>query len=334
MLPYVITLATYFAIYNILTWGLNIQFGYAGIPNFTYITFMATGAYIAGVVDLPKSSDPQYVKYILGLGWPWPTSLLLGGLAAGALGLLVGVVTLNGRLRSTYLAIVTFSLGFIAYDVVSGDQSLFNGFNGIAGISEPLNNYFHFTFNAYQEFFLGLAVVIMALLWLVANRIYNSPIGRTMRAIREDLDVAEALGKNTFKFRMIAIGIGCFYAGVGGALTIEFIGAFNPSGFSAPETFIIWTALLIGGQSNNLGVVVGSFIVPVLLFELTRFLPTSAADAQLIENGRFMLIGVMLIAILWFRPEGILRERKRRYYEIPVGSERASQRETLSRVGA
>jgi branched-chain amino acid transport system permease protein len=320
MLPYIVTLATYFAIYNILTWGLNIQFGYAGIPNFTYITFMATGAYIAGVVDLPKSPEPQYVKYILGVHWPWPTSLLLGGAAAALLGLAVGLVTLYGRLRSEYLAIVTFSLGFIAYDFVSGNQSLFNGFNGISGVSQPLNNYFNFSFNTYQEFFLGLAVVIMAVLWFIANRLYNAPIGRTMRAIREDLDVAEAVGKNTFKFRLIAIAIGCFYAGIGGALTIEFIGAFNPRGFSAPETFIIWTALLIGGRSNNLGVVVGSFIVPVLLFELTRFLPTSAASATLIENGRFMLIGVLLIAILWFRPDGILPEKKRRYYEIPLGT--------------
>ena len=315
--PYVVTLATYFVIYNILGWGLNIQFGYAGIPNFTYITFMAAGAYIAGVLDLPHSMQPQYVQYILGLGLPWPVSLIGGGVAAGLLGLLVGLVALN-RLRSDYLAIVTFSLGFIAYDIVSSYQPLFNGFNGLAGVSEPLNGALNLDFNTYQLFFLGLAAVIMVLLWLAANRIYNSPIGRTMRAIREDIDVAEALGKNTFKFRLIAIGIGCFYAGVGGALTIEFISAFNPSGFTAPETFIIWTALLIGGRANNVGVIIGTLIVPVALNELTRFLPLPPDQAQLVENLRFMLIGLMLIAILWFRPQGILPEAKRRFYEIAI----------------
>jgi branched-chain amino acid transport system permease protein len=310
--PYVVTIATYFVIYNILTWGLNIQFGYAGIPNFTYITFMAAGAYFAGVFDLPKSTQPQFVQYILGLNLAWPISLIGGGLAAALLGLLVGLVSLK-RLRSDYLAIVTFCLGFIALDVVSSFQPLFNGFNGLAGISEPLNNVLNLDFNTYQLFFLGLAFVIMLILWVVANRIYNAPIGRTMRSIREDLDVAEALGKNTFKFRLIAITIGCFYAGIGGALTIEFIGAFNPSAFSAPETFILWTALLVGGRANNWGVVIGTLIVPVGLDELTRFLPTSPSQAQLIENGRFMLIGALLLLILWFRPQGILPERKRRY---------------------
>jgi branched-chain amino acid transport system permease protein len=318
-LPYIVTMLTYFCIYNVLGWGLNIQFGYAGIPNFTYITFMATGAYVAGVTALPKSTQPDYVKYILGLGWPWPVPLLLAGLVASALGVLVGLITLNGRLRSEYLAIVTFSLGFIAIDIVGGYQPLFNGFNGLAGVPQPLNDGLNLDFNTYQEVFLGVCAVLMVLLWLVANRIYNAPIGRTMRSIREDLDVAEALGKNSFKYRLIAMAIGCFYAGIGGAMTIEFVGAFNPSGFSAPETFIIWTAVLIGGQANNLGVVAGSFIVPVILFEVTRFIPTSASAAGLIENGRFMLIGVLLIAILWFRPQGLVPERKRRYYEVPAG---------------
>jgi branched-chain amino acid transport system permease protein len=318
LLPYVLTIGTYIVIYNILTWGLNIQFGYAGIPNFTYITFMAAGAYFAGVIDLPHSSQPLFVQYILGLNLPFPVSLLGGALIASVLGLLLGLVVLN-RLRSDYLAIVTFSLGFIAYDVVSSYRPLFNGFEGLSGVSQPLNSALNLDYNTYQLFFLGLAVVIMVGLWFIANRIYNSPAGRTMRAIREDLDVAETLGKNTFKFRMIALGIGCFYAGVGGALTIEYIGALNPSGFTAPETFVIWAALLIGGRANNLGAVVGVLIVPILLFEITRFIPIPPDQAVLVESGRFMLIGILLITVLWLRPAGILPERKRRYYEIPVG---------------
>jgi branched-chain amino acid transport system permease protein len=313
---YLLTIGAYFVIYNILTWGLNIQFGYAGIPNFTYITFMAAGAYFSGAVGLGKSTNPQYVQYILGLHWPFPLTLLFGAVVASILGALLGLVVLN-RLRSDYLAIVTFSLGFIAFDFVSSFVPLFNGFEGIAGIQLPLTDVLKTDFNGYQIVFILVGLVIMAILWLVANRIYNAPIGRTMRAIREDIDVAEALGKNTFKFRMIALVIGCFYAGVGGALTIEFVGAFNPSGWTAPETFVIWAALLVGGRANNLGVVVGSFLVPITLFELSRFLPTSAEHPVLIEGLRFMLIGVLLIVVLWFRPQGVLPERKR-FYEIPL----------------
>src|SRR3979490_1941520 len=92
------TLAAYFVIYNILTWGLNIQFGYTGIPNFTYITFMAVGAYFTGVASLPHS-QVQISQYILGLGWSFPFTLLLGALAAGLAGFAIGLITLT-RLRS------------------------------------------------------------------------------------------------------------------------------------------------------------------------------------------------------------------------------------------
>ncbi len=316
---YLVTLGVYFVIYNVLTWGLNIQFGYAGIPNFTYITFMAAGAYFSGVVGIGPSTNPRYVQYILGFNWPFPLTLIFGALVAALLGALLGFVVLN-RLRSDYLAIVTFSLGFIAYDFVASYLPLFNGFEGIAGAQLPLVNVVSLDYNGYQVAFLAIGVVIAAILWFVANRIYNSPIGRTMRAIREDIDVAEALGKNTFKFRMIALVIGCFYAGVGGALTIEFVSAFNPSGWTAPETFIIWAALLVGGRGNNIGVMLGSILVPITLFELTRFIPISAEHPVLLEGLRFMLVGSLLILVLWFRPQGALPERKR-FYEIPLANQ-------------
>jgi ABC-type branched-subunit amino acid transport system permease subunit len=313
---YLVTLGAYFVIYNILTWGLNIQFGYAGIPNFTYITFMAVGAYFSGVVGIGPSTNPRYVQYILGFNWPWPLTMLFGATVAAILGALLGFVVLN-RLRSDYLAIVTFSLGFIAYDFVASYLPLFNGYEGIAGVQLPLTDALHVDYNGSQLVFLGVGAVIAAILFFVAQRIYNSPIGRTMRAIREDIDVAEALGKNTFKFRMIALVVGCFYAGIGGALTIEFVSSMNPSGWTAPETFIIWAALLVGGRGNNIGVMVGSILVPITLFELTRFIPISAEHPILLEGLRFMLVGSLLILVLWFRPQGALPERKR-FYEIPL----------------
>jgi branched-chain amino acid transport system permease protein len=314
---YILTLLVYFVIYNILTWGLNIQFGYAGIPNFTYITFMAIGAYVTGVVGLPKSPQPMYVHYILGLGWPWPTTIILGAIAAAAAGGLMGLLALN-RLRSDfYLAIVTFAVGFVAYDFVSTYVPIFNGFDGLAGVEPPFNGAFGLDYNSYPILFLGIALVIMILLWVVANVIYNAPIGRTMRAIRDDVDLAQSLGKNAFKFRMIALVIGCFYAGVGGALTIEFVTAFNPSGWTSPETFVIWAAMLVGGRGNNLGSVLGSFLVPTVLLELTSLIPNDPNHPLEIGGLRYVLIGILIIAILWLRPQGVLPERKRRFYELP-----------------
>lgn len=315
---YAATIVVYFFIYNILTWGLNIQFGYAGIPNFAYITFVAAGAYFSGVLGLPHPNPLSGAEYILGLNWPFPATLLGGGLVAGLLGGAVGLVTL-ARLRSDYLAIVTFSLGFIAFDFVNSFVPLFNGVDGISGVPQPINNTLQLDPNTYTFFYIGVSGVIMLLLWFVANRIYNSALGRTLRAIREDVDVAEALGKNTFRFRMIALVIGCFYAGVGGALTVGFITAMDPSSMAATETFVIFAALLVGGRGNNLGAVVGAFVVPVLIVEGTRFIPVPPDQAALIGGMRNVLIGLLLILILWFRPAGLVPEKKRRFYELPVG---------------
>lgn len=313
---YVITVGVVFVTYNILTWGLNIQFGYTGIPNFTYMAFWAAGGYFTGVTTLAKSSTPG-VQYILGLAWPWPLTLLAGAVAAGLLGLVVGAVTL-GRLRSDYLAIVTFSLGFVAYDFVGSFRPLFNGFDGISGIPSPFADVLPLDLNGYLAFFLCLSTVIMLALWWAANRIYSSALGRTMRAIRDDIDVAEALGKDTFRFRLTAFVIGSIYAGVAGGLTVEFITAMNTSAWAATETFIVWAAMLLGGRANNLGSVLGTLLLPVLFVEGTRFIPEIPSYPTLVPGLRVMIIGALLILILWVRPQGLLPE-KRPFYELPFG---------------
>jgi ABC-type branched-subunit amino acid transport system permease subunit len=109
VLGYSINLLAIFIIYGILTLGLNMQFGYAGIPNFTYITFIAVGAYITGVTGLPPSSSLG-LHYILGLNWPFPLTLNAGTAASALLAYLLGLVVFR-RIRGHYLAIVTFGIG-------------------------------------------------------------------------------------------------------------------------------------------------------------------------------------------------------------------------------
>lgn len=326
---YLATLVVFFFIFNIQTWGLNIQFGYAGILDFTYITFFAVGAYFAGVGVLdPASGD---VHYIFGLSWNFGAALVLGAVAAGILGALVGLVALN-KLRSDYLAIVTVSVGTIAYDLVSNQRGLFNGFDGLLGVPYPFNDVLNLDPNTYTIFYIAFAGAVMLLLWWIAHRIYNSPFGRTLRAIREDLDVADAYGKNTYLMRMIAMVIGCIYAGVAGALLIGYISAFNPGGWSTGETFMIWAAMLVGGRANNLGSVLGALLVPVIFIEATRFLPAIPQHADLIPALRNVLIGLLLIGVLWFRPAGLLPERKKtfdarkkRFFELPLSRTRKAE---------
>jgi len=315
MSPYVYYLATLvvlFFIFCIQTWGLNLQFGTAGILNFTYITFFAVGAYFTGTAMMARPDALSNMRYILGLSLPFPIAILIGATAAGVLGLLVGLVALR-RLRSDYLAIVTVSVGAIVFDFVNISTWLFNGADGIAGIPYPFNDSMPggpLDPNTYIFFYLGVAGIFTLVLGIIAFRIYNSPLGRTLRAIREDSDVASAFGKDTYRFRMIAMVVGCVYAGIAGGLLVGFISALNPGGWQAGETFLLYAALLLGGRGNNWGAVLGAFLVPVLFQEATRYLPAIPDHPELIPAIRNMIVGALLIGILWFRPEGILPERK------------------------
>jgi branched-chain amino acid transport system permease protein len=313
---YLSALLVYFFVYNILTWGLNIQFGYTGILNFAFIIFMAIGAYITGVTSMGPPSPDSGQTYVLGSSLPFPLPLLAGGIVAALFGVLVGFIALK-RLRSDYMAIVTVAVGAITYDFIGNFHPLFNGWDGIGGVPAPLSDTLNLDFASYQWFFVALTGIIMLILWWVAHRIYHSPFGRTLRSIREDIDVSEAFGKNTFRYRMIAMVIGCFYAGIAGGLLIEFASAFNPSGWTAGETFVVWAALLIGGWGNNWGAVLGALLVPVLFQEVTRFLP-QFGGADLIPALRNIIVGALLIIVLWFRPQGLIPERKARFLELPL----------------
>jgi branched-chain amino acid transport system permease protein len=315
---YITTLLVFFCINSILTWGLNIQFGYAGILNFALIIFMALGAYVTGVLSLPKANGISGQTYVLGLSWPFPLTLLIGGLASAAFGLLVGLIALK-RLRSDYMAIVTVAVGVITYDFVGNTTGLFNGWDGLGSVPSPWQDSLNLSYTGYQFFFVLVAGVVMLIMWWLAQRINNSPYGRTLRSIREDMDVSESFGKNTFKYRMSAMVIGCFYAGIAGGLLIEYITAINPSGWTTGETFVIWTALLIGGTGNNWGAALGALLVPVLFQEVTRFLPQVSSNPSLIPAVRNILVGSMLIIVLWFRPQGIIPEKKARFFPFPLG---------------
>ncbi|HYZ57398.1 MAG TPA: branched-chain amino acid ABC transporter permease [Streptosporangiaceae bacterium] len=323
ILYYGFTLLFFFAAYCVLGWGLNLQFGEAGILNFAYIAFVAVGAYITGVTSMGKPVAGSGQSYMFGARFPFPVSLLLGGAVSCLLALLVAFIAFR-RLRSDYLAMVLISVSLVLYDVINNYVPLFDGADGLNTVPMPLSGVFHLNANSFLVFFAVAAVVIALIMWLVISRITRSPLGRTLRAIRDDPDVVSSLGKNVFRYQLTAMLIGAFYAGIGGGLIIEFSSSFNTSAWLPPETFLIFAALIIGGMRNNLGVVMGAFVVPVLFTQLPKFLPDIPGHPGLILNLEGAVIGTLLIVTLWFRPQGVIPERRRRFTGFLGGEDSAA----------
>jgi ABC-type branched-subunit amino acid transport system permease subunit len=307
---YVFTLAFFLFDYFILAMGLNIQYGETGILNFAYIGFVAVGAYVTGASALPNAAGTGQ-QYIMGWGLPFPLNLLLGGLAASALAVVVALITLR-RLRTDYLAMVLISLSLVLYDVTNNWVPLFNGADGLYNVPEPFASVFKLTTNSFIPFFAALSGVVALIMWWVMSRVTRSPLGRTLRAIRDDEGVAATLGKGVFRYQLTSMLIGSFYAGVGGGLIIQFGGSFNPTAWLPGETFVVFAVIIVGGVGNNIGLLVGALMVEVLLIHLPTFLPSIPGHPGLIEYIDTMVVGALLMVMLWFRPQGIVPERIRR----------------------
>jgi branched-chain amino acid transport system permease protein len=309
LVAFIAELFVYLAIYGIITLGLNIQFGYSGVLNFTVFTFVAVGAYLYGVTSLGKPNALAGDQYIIGWTLPWPLPLLIAGAGSGILGYVIGIFAVR-RLRDEFMGILLLSWGLVIYNFVSNYQPLFNGFNGLYNVPQPFYGLLGLDPNGYTIFYILVSGVVFAICWIVVQRLDRSPLGRLMRATREDAAAAEALGKNTTRVRLTAMVLGCTFAGLGGGLLIAFSTSFNPGSWSTVETFAIFAALIFGGSGNNFGAVLGCLVLIDIVGEPTRLLPSLAAHPNLVAAIRYILIGLALLLVLRFRPQGMLPERR------------------------
>jgi ABC-type branched-subunit amino acid transport system permease subunit len=233
--------------------------------------------------------------------------------------LIVALITLR-RLRTDYLAIVLISLSLVLYDFCNNFVSLFNGADGLYNVPEPFAKSLGLTVNSFIPFFACVTAAISLLMWFVMSRITRAPLGRTLRAIRDDEVVAAALGKNVFGMRLKSMLIGSFYAGIGGGLLMQFGGSFNPTAWLPGETFVVFAVLIVGGAGNNIGMFVGALLVETLLIHLPAFLPEIPGHPGLIEYFDNAVVGIVLMLMLWFRPEGVVPARLRRTASFGVAA--------------
>jgi branched-chain amino acid transport system permease protein len=308
---YFSTLLVYLAVDIMAVWGLNLQFGVAGISSFAFVIFQAAGAYTASVLTLGPHQATSFEQYVGGASLPFPLPLLAAGAMGGLLAGLVGLVGIR-RLRADYQAMVMLVISLTATYVIDNDTGLVNGDAGLSLVPKPLAGGLNLSLIGYQWFYVGLSAAICVLVYLFVRRFTGSPMGRAMRAVRENEHAAAALGKNVFGLRMTAFIAGGVIAGVSGAVFVEFLGAWSPGSWLYPETFVFFTAILVGGTGNNVGVAVGALLVPIGFLESTRFLP-DIGHPGFVEALQWIAVGVLALIFLWFWPRGVIPERKRKF---------------------
>jgi branched-chain amino acid transport system permease protein len=292
VIAYLVAIATLVAIRALLTLGLNVQWGLTGLVNLGIVAFFAVGAYTAGLLA------------VAGLALPlaWAAAIVLAAVA----GIAMAMVAL--RLREDYLAIVTLGFAEVLRLFLLNEAWLTRGANGITGIPRPLHALLG---RHYDVFYLAAVLAAVGLVYWALQRVGGSPFGRVLRAIREDETVAAVAGKAVFRFKVQAFALGAAIAGLAGIFFAHYLAYIEPNMFLPQETLFVWLALILGGAGNNRGALLGSVVLLGLL-EGSRF----AKDLIPFLTGvrlaaaQQILVGVVLVALMIHRPEGLLPERR------------------------
>lgn len=297
MIPYLVSLCTFVGFFMILALALNLQWGVTGMVNFGIAGFYALGAYTSGLLS---------VKAGLPVGLAILSAVAAGAVAGAVLSLFAG------RLRDDYFAIVTLGFGEIVRLIVLNEDQITEGPRGLRIEARPFDGWV--SAELYPLLYLALVATCVGLAYGVAEVIRRGPMGRTLRAIREDDVVADVLGKNVLRHKVQVFAIGGGFMGLAGALYAHYVQNISPEVFMPMVAIFIWMSVIVGGAGNNTGLLVGAGVV-MLFLEGTRFIGDviPALDAEALSAGRIILIGVLLIVTLHVRPKGLLPEPRYRH---------------------
>ncbi|MHA2364948.1 MAG: branched-chain amino acid ABC transporter permease [Candidatus Hodarchaeales archaeon] len=328
-----IQIFSFAAIFGIAALSLNLEIGNTGLTNFGKVAFIMVGSYVTGLTLL--------------FGYNILVAFIVGIIVSGFLGYLVAIPTL--KLREDYLAIVTIAIGEVLRTFVKTEgwiQYPQSGkYGGPIGLAVPNTFYYMFqddvTFGNYtieasilsSFVFMIITLILLLIVYVFVEFLYNSPWGRILKGIRENDVAVESLGKNVVSYKTHSFIIGSGLAGFSGGLWAIYIINFAPDGFQPILTFNIWIIVIIGGLSNNRGVIVGSFLFWTLE-QMTRLYKIDISNqldnvASLLNPikeipfvtslqgfiridpvfGQNIFFGLILILFLLYRPHGILPER-------------------------
>jgi branched-chain amino acid transport system permease protein len=284
---YQVNIMTTALIYVMLGVGLNIEVGLAGLLDLGYVAFYAVGAYSYALLN-----------YHFGLGF-WPL-LPVGALLAAFFGILVGLPVL--RLRGDYLAIVTLGFAEIIRRILENWNIFSFGPSGISNIPRPGFFGINLSYEQSAIYMYYLLVVFCLLAIFVVHRLKHSRIGRAWNALREDELACQAMGIDKTKTKLTAFALGATWAGIAGVLFAAKTTFINPASFTFLESAMILSIVVLGGMGSIVGVVIAALAI-ILLPEYLR----------VFSDYRMILFGAALIAIMIFRPQGILADIRKKY---------------------
>ena len=284
MIDFAVYALTIIAIWSVMALSLNIQFGMTGLVNFGQILPFAIGAYAIAIG----------VEF----GVPWQLAAITGLIAAPAVGLLV--ILPARRQSQDYWALITLGAAELFRLTMLNVPSIAGGADGVT-VSRLAN----------RNLGLGLALALLLLAYLVAERIGNGPLRRFLRVIREDEALAATLGRNPMAYRSKVTALSWVMAAAAGILFARIVGYVAPTSFLVTDTFLVWTAVILGGPGRNIGVIIGAAAL-ILLSVSTRFLADwSGLRPDLVANLRLAVFGLALVLMFLFRPEGLFPELRK-----------------------
>lgn len=285
---YLLHILIMISIYTVLSLSLNLPVGYTGLLSLAQAAFYGIGAYTATLLMMQA-------------GINFFVAIVLAIILSAILSLLVSYPSI--RLRGDYFILASLAFQVIIFTILYNWIDLTRGSYGIPGIPRPA--LFGTIFDSLPKFFTlsgGIAIGVL----LITKRLYFSPFGLVLKAIREDELSAISIGKNVRKFKVLAFAINSGLAAIAGALYAVYVTYIDPTSFTLDESIFIFSIVMVGGSGNLRGPLIGTLLM-ILLPEGLRFLgiPDSVAP-----NVRQIIYALVLIILMRFRPQGLAGEYK------------------------
>ena len=295
---FAITIATVFGIWAILAISLNLVVGFTGLLSVGHIGFFGIGAYTVAILTSNAPYEQLRTEAIPTFGWPFFAALPVAAVLAGLVALVVGVVF--NRFRDDIFVLVSFGFTIISFNVFLNLRSVTRGAFGIHEIARPTVGSNVLTGELeFLGLVLGFLVIVLGISWFIVT----SSFGRVLTAIREDEQAIEVFGYKATHYKLAVWTISAMMAGLAGGLFSSWTTFVDPNSFILLESMLLVAIVILGGLATIWGSLLGAMAF-VLLEEGMRFIPF--LPVEYVGQSRLVVLGVMLVLLMLFRPQGLV----------------------------